>query len=610
MIFGFFTYRPTLRGLVTRPVFAALCLTLALPAHAGWWGRTFGAAAEQKTEAPALVAGPVSLPATPGSQAIAPASLDAPGNSANDPAALALTAAQDGIVDADTEDDNAVLLPNVEESLLGEVDGPDTSLDQEALVAKGDLWERMRAGFQMDIAEDNDRISVQRNWYLQHGDYLDRMAKRATRYLHYTVTEAEKRGMPTELALLPVIESAYDPFAYSHASAAGMWQFIPGTGKIFGLKQTWWYDGRRDVVESTRAAYDFLGMLYSKFGDWQLVLAAYNAGPGAVQRAINRNLAAGLPTDFWSLKLPAETRAYVPRFLAVAQIIKSPESFGRNLRPVVNQPFFRSIPTNGQIDMTAAAQIAGVSLKELYQLNPGYNRWATDPEGPHRLLVPASLPQDFEAQITALPVPERVAATTYKVKKGDTLYRVSRQFGITPDELKRLNNLKTNSLPAGHTLTITRASMSPEFIALNQEMHLDHMGSDRDGSAGNISKSYKVRRGDTLASIARRHGVSAKNIARWNNISARSRVHAGQRLTLQISKQTGRQRLAGADNKKGGAVKGIHYQVKKGDTLSSISRRYNVSVKQIKRWNASSHKIQPGQGLVLFVASNSSKRSL
>lgn len=630
MLSGFFTRRLSLRGLVIRPMFAVLCLASALPAHAGWWSRAPASPpVVQKTDtSPAASSATIDKikPAVFTASSVPPVSLDTPGNSViepdaqntNDASATELdpnTNANADIDNADTDNDNTVLLPNVEESALGEVDSPDIDLDPQALASKGDLWQRMRTGFQMDLAEDNERIAVQRAWYLQHNDYLDRMSRRATRYLHYTITEAEKRGMPTELALLPVIESAYDPFAYSHASAAGMWQFIPGTGKIFGLKQSWWYDGRRDVVESTRAAYDFLGMLYSKFGDWQLVLAAYNAGPGAVQRAINRNQAAGLPTDFWSLKLPAETRAYVPRFLAVAQIIKSPESFGLSLRPVINQPFFRAIGTHGQIDMTVAAQIAGISLKEFYQLNPGYNRWATDPEGPHRLLVPAALPQDFEAQIMALPIPERVTATSYKVKKGDTLFRVSKRFDITPSELKRLNNLKNNNLPTGRTLTITRATMSPEFIALNREMHLDHMDDNRKVSSNQkISKSYRVRRGDTLASIARHYRVSAKDLARWNAIGTHAKVRAGQRLTLKVSQPASRQRTASARNNRHNTdsrqVKSIHYRVKRGDTLSSISRRYNVSVKQIKRWNSSSHDIHPGQGLVLFVADNTSKRSL
>lgn len=583
-------------GLILRPALAILCLALAAPAQAGWIGKLFGSPKEQTA--------PVQETKPDTQTTLAPAT-DAAGNAANDPVDLTRTegpaAAATAEDDMDESRDDATLLPNVEESVLGEVESPDVEIDPDELAAKGDLWDHMRRGFQMELPEDNERIAVQRGWYLKNSSYLDRMALRATRYLHYTVSEAERRGLPTELALLPVIESAYDPFAYSHASAAGMWQFIPGTGKIFGLKQSWWYDGRRDVVESTRAAYDFLSMLYQKFGSWELALAAYNAGPGAVQRAINRNEAAGLPTDFWSLRLPAETRAYVPRFLAVVQVIKSPEAYGVSLRPVIDQPFFRAIGIGSQIDMTAAATIAGVSLKEFYQLNPGFNRWATDPEGPHRLLVPASLPQDFEAQIVALPVPEKVTAESYKVKKGDTLYRIARQFNITPAEIKRLNNLKSDKVPVGRTLTITKANISPEYVALNEEMRLDRSYSS--GSSGKVRKTYTVRRGDTLAKVARRNGVSTRDLARWNGLSTRSHLRAGQRLAIQKSAGGASSKQRVAKNSKG--VKRIRYEVKKGDTLSSISRRYNVSVKQIKSWNSSSHKIHPGQDLVLFVAGNS-----
>lgn len=600
---GITSRRQRLHGLVFRPVLAALFLTLASPSEAGWLGRLFGS----KTEQAAATQEPAAQATAPTTTSATPDAL--PGNAAND--APELTHSEGPATAATAEDDmdatgdDATLLPNVEESALGEVESPDAEINPEELAEKGDLWERMRRGFQMEMPQDNERIAVQRNWYLKNGSYLDRMALRATRYLHYTVSEAERRGLPTELALLPVIESAYDPFAYSHASAAGMWQFIPGTGRIFGLKQNWWYDGRRDVVESTRAAYDFLSMLYEKFGSWELALAAYNAGPGAVQRAINRNAAAGLPTDFWSLRLPAETRAYVPRFLAVVQVIKSPETFGVSLRPVVDQPFFRSMDVGGQIDITAAAAIAGVSLKEFYQLNPGFNRWATDPDGPHRVLVPASLPQDFAEQIAALPVPEKVTAESYKVKKGDTLYKIARQFDTSPAEIKRLNNLKADKVPVGRTLTITKANISPEYIALNEEMRLDRSYSSGGGSK-TVRKSYTVRRGDTLSSIARRHGVSTKDLARWNGLKTKSRIHAGQRLTLQTRSVSNKQRVA--KSSKSGSKKNVQkisYKVKKGDTLSSISRRYNVSVKQIKRWNGSSQHIQPGQGLVLFVAGNS-----
>lgn len=614
MPYGFLARRPSLRGHVIRSLLAVLCLSLATSSHASWLGRVFGSSHKAGT----------AVTTTPTASSTEQTST-APGSELQGTAREHVTTPEEALSAADAaladaanaevteEDSDATVLPNVEESVLGEVDAADDELDIEDLARKGDLWERIRTGFQLDISQDNPQIAVQRNWYLQHPDYLNRVALRGTRYLHYTVTEAERRGLPTELALLPVIESAYDPFAYSHASAAGMWQFIPGTARIMGVKQNWWFDGRRDVLESTRAAYDFLSMLYAKFGDWSLALASYNAGPGAVQRAINRNVAAGLPTDFWSLRLPAETRAYVPRFIAMAQIVKSPQSFGITLRPVVNQPFFRVITTNGQVDMTAAAKIAGVSLKEFYQLNPGFNRAATDPDGPHRLLVPLALPDDFEAQIAALPAPGRMAAETYRVSKGDTIYRVAKRFGITPDELKRLNNLKKNTLPVGRVLTISRASISPEFAALNQEMRLDRMGNGGKASvsrAGKVSPTYKVRRGDTLSTIARRHGVSVKNLARWNGIGTRSPLRAGQRLAIQTSQHTRKPHVASSGKKGDSSVKRISYQVKKGDTLSSISRRYNISVKQIKRWNTSSPRIRTGQGLVLFVADNSSKRSL
>jgi membrane-bound lytic murein transglycosylase D len=351
-------------------------------------------------------------------------------------------------------------------------------------------------------------------------------------------------------------------------------------------------------------------MLYEKFGDWQLVLAAYNAGPGTVQRAIERNQAAGLPTDFWSLHLPAETLAYVPRFLAVIQIIKSPETYGVSLRPVVDQPFFRVISLNSsQIDMTAAATYAGISLKELYQLNPGFSRWATDPDGPHRLLVPASLPQDYENQITSLPAPELVTVTSYHVQKGDTLFRIAKRFNVTPEEIRQANNLSSDAVPVGHTLTITRAKISPEFVALNEEMHLDRSAFSMDHPSAH-RYTYTVHHGDTVASVASRHGMSVRALARLNGISPRTPLHAGQRLALLHGHGHGGNphHLVASNGKTEKDLQKIHYQVKKGDTLVSIGRHYNVSVHQIKHWNGTVSHIHPGHGIVLYVASNNPRR--
>lgn len=497
-----------------------------------------------------------------------------------------------------TEGEVVTILPSEDDDATEEEDASALLLSSAGLDTAGNLWERVRAGFKLDLSLDNDRIAAQRNWYAQHQSHLDRIALRATRYLYHTVTEAEQRGIPTELALLPVIESAYDPFAFSRASAAGMWQFIPGTGKIFGLKQNWWFDGRRDIIESTRAAYDFLTQLQTRFGSWELALAAYNAGPGAVQRAIDRNIAEGLPTDFWSLRLPSETMSYVPRFLAMAQIIKSPESQGLTLRPLVDQPYFRVVDTNGQIDISAAASLAGVSLKEMYQLNPGFSRWATDPEGPHRLLIPAALPTDFEHQIAALPAPERVVVEHYKVKRGDTLFRVAKRFGLSPAELKRMNKLKSNTLKNGSSLVVSHPRAGgAEFARVQEEL----FGKGHAIASQKVVSRYKVRRGDTLSSIARKHGLSVKQLASMNGLRGKSHLRLGQ--VLKVTGKAGSTRVASRTGSKG-KTKRISYEVRKGDTLFSIGKRYNVTVKQIRNWNNASRSIRPGQDLVIYVASN------
>lgn len=287
------------------------------------------------------------------------------------------------------------------EDLLSATDMRAVEGDRLLILKHGDVWKRMTVGFKMDLNHWNPRIEAQRGWFISRQPYLDRLSARASRYLYHTVKEAERRGMPTELALLPVIESSYDPAATSSAAAAGLWQFIPSTGRIYGLKQTSMYDGRRDVVESTRAAYEFLGSLYNQFGSWELALAAYNAGPGRIQQAINRNKAAGLPTDYWSLKLPQETMNYVPRFLAVAQIIKSPHAYGVSLPPIANRPHFRELNV-GAVNLNDVASITGLSRAELYSLNPGHRGDRIDTQSPMRILIPADLSPTVDARLKKL----------------------------------------------------------------------------------------------------------------------------------------------------------------------------------------------------------------
>lgn len=268
----------------------------------------------------------------------------------------------------------------------------------------GDLWNRLRAGYQMNGGRPiyNQRIEGQKSWFTSRQDYLNRLTARASRYLYHTVREAERRNIPTELALLPVIESSYDPTGTSSAAAAGLWQFIPSTGRIYGLNQSSNYDGRRDVIESTRAAYDFLTALHNQFGSWELALAAYNAGPGRVQKAIDANAAQGLPTDYWSLRLPTETMNYVPRFLAVAEIVANPSQFGVYLPAIANRQHFRSVPVNYGVSLAEVSQMTGVSYDELQKLNPALTVARVDATGPQRVVIPNDVDVNMDAKLSML----------------------------------------------------------------------------------------------------------------------------------------------------------------------------------------------------------------
>lgn len=530
------------------------------------------------------------------------------------------------------------------DELLGVTEMDAAELSPEDLASFGDVWDRTRAGFKLN-AVDNERIAQQRAWFAKRQDYLDRMTARASHYLYHTVVEAEKAGVPTELALLPIIESSYDPFATSPAQAAGLWQFIPGTGKMFGLRQTWWYDGRRDTIESTRAAYKFLTQLYKQFGSWELALAAYNWGPGNINKAINRNLAAGLPTDYWSLQMPAETMAYVPRFLAVAQVIKDPTAFGVRLKPIVNKAHFRETYAKNQVDLTNVAKIAGLSTKQLYQLNPAYMRWATNPDGPHRILVPLNTPNIFEEQLATLPAPDRYITVSkrYVVKKGDSLHRIAAKFDTTPAALKRLNGKlisKKGRVAVGKSLIVGRskqlvsgesvdieqlANPAAERVALLEkaekiEQTKKPSRDDTEKDDHQTKKYHKVRAGQSLYAIAKKYDVSVKDLASWNNLKAKSSIKTGIKLVVALEDDTPKnntssnKKIKGKNNKvakqendspkknKKERIKRISYEVKRGDTLYSIGQRYNVSVSQIKTWNKASKNLKPGQDLVIYLA--------
>ncbi|WP_313596382.1 lytic transglycosylase [Psychrobacter sanguinis] len=291
------------------------------------------------------------------------------------------------------------------ENLLEATDMKMVEDDKLAIQQYGNLWDRMRAGFRMNQSygfSQQQRIDAQKNWFISRQEYINRLTARASRYLYHTVREAERRNIPTELALLPVIESSYDPTGTSNAAAAGLWQFIPSTGRIYGLSQTPTYDGRRDVIESTRAAYDFLTSLHNQFGSWELALAAYNAGPGRIQKAIDANIARGLPTDYWSLSLPTETMHYVPRFMAVAQIIKDTNQYSIYLPAIANRQHFRSVPVNYGVSLMEVSQLTGVSYDELKALNPSLTSGRVDSSGPNRVIIPNQVNIVVDSKLSTL----------------------------------------------------------------------------------------------------------------------------------------------------------------------------------------------------------------
>jgi len=389
------------------------------------------------------------------------------------------------------------------------------------------LWARIRSGFAMSEIE-SPLVARHEAWFLNHPDYTLRMIERSRLYLFYIVEEVEKRGMPMEIALLPMIESGYNPGAYSRAHAAGIWQFIPSTGRRYGLQQNWWYDGRRDVLAATRAALDYLQQLHEQFDDWPLALAAYNYGENGVSRAIAQNRAKRKPTDYHSLRMPRETRNYLPKLQAVKNIIANPEEVGFPLENISDQPYFTTVTTPQHIDMQVAARLAEMSEDDFRSLNPGHTRPVITSNGSRTLLLPIDKAGIFNANLKGYDQP-LVSWQTYTLKKHETLEQVAGQFGTNTARLKEINGINRHlSVPAGRTLLVpmneeTESSNladtweNPEFLAPD-DYYMNKM-------------VYRVRSGDSLYSIARANRISVAALKEWNRLRSNS-IRPGQRLTI------------------------------------------------------------------------------
>ncbi len=432
---------------------------------------------------------------------------------------------------------------------------------------KGDLLQRVRNGFAMNDL-DSPLIAKHEQWYASRPEYVARMMSRASLYLYYITNEVERRGMPSEIALLPMIESAYNPIAYSTSSASGIWQFIPSTGKNFGLQQNWWYDGRRDIISATTGALDYLQKLHDMFGDWQLALAAYNWGEGSVSRAQERNRRLGLPTDYSSLKMPDETSNYVPKLLAIKNIIAHPASYGLSFQPIANEPYFASVSTAKHMDVQLAAQLADMTKDEFIALNPAHNRPVILQSNSDHILLPMDKIETFLNNLESYDKP-LLSWQAYQIKKGEVLANLAARFGLSTEKLQEANGMSAHShLNSGDTLLVPLNSEAGDetgpFTAFNMQLNPFQTKSGIDNEH---SIQHRVLRGETLSKIARFYRVSLTMLRNWNG-QIRN-VNAGQTLTI---------------------VKNTVAIKSRSTTTRSVSRKYASAHKAVSRKNTSRRK--------------------
>ena len=441
------------------------------------------------------------------------------------------------------------------------------------------VWDRMLSLYALPEA-DNARIDREINWYLRNPEYLTRVQQRAEPYMYFILNEIEAKKLPGEMALLPIVESAFRPDAMSSAQASGLWQFIPPTGLLYGLKQNSWYDGRRDVIESTQAATSFLKELSENFNnDWLLALASYNAGKGNIRNAIDRNNYRGLPTDFWSLDLNHETSAYVPRLLAIAKIFANPEKYNINMHHVPNEPYFELVDIKSQLDLGKAAEMAQTPVDDLFKLNPGFNRWSTDPTGPHRLLIPKDKADGFKEKLADLPHHDRIKWLHHTAARHENLKTIARRYNTSQDEIKQINHLENEAVAEGKTLLIPIS-----FQPLKGEAVASNSAPASSAPAISTAKSpYIIKKGDTLSKIADQYNLDQDDLISWNKLKKSTALKPGQKLLIKKGGD-----LTVASNTP--IFKQISYTVKNGDTLPEIAKHFSVNVSDLKKWNAISKK--------------------
>lgn len=486
------------------------------------------------------------------------------------------------------------------------------------------IWDRLLALYALQEVDD-PRVERELNWFLDHPDYIARVQERAEPYLYQIINEIEAQQLPGELALLPVVESAFKPDAVSNASAAGLWQFMPGTGKDFGLTQNWWYDGRHDIYTSTQAAAAYLKDLSEAFnGDWLLALASYNYGKTNIQRAIDRNIMRGDPADYWSLQsLPAETMQYVPKLLAVAKLFAHAKEYGIPLKPIKNKPVFEMVDVGSPLYLTQAAAMANTSPTEFLTLNPAFKQNATAPDGPHHLLIPVEEVDAFKQKLELMPMAEKEQLASelrnqywemMEAKRAEELERQARRAEaerlarIAQEErlaqYKAAQELKRAQAKAAQEermaqLRAAQAEKKAQALLLARQKAAELVLAKKlkKPNDGQPDGHYAVKQMDAAMKLAHNSTVSAKEVAKLNNASQQIDLKVAQKDKVAAK---GKLQLV-ASNFNRNPFQTIHYVIKKGESLTGIARKFNVSVGDIRKWNASVGNIQAGQRLKVIV---------
>jgi len=428
------------------------------------------------------------------------------------------------------------------------------------------VWEVLRKQFKLSHELNRPEVQNQLRWLIAHPSYLNDLA-RAEPYIYHIVTEIKRRNLPGEIAIIPMIESSFDPFAYSGAGAAGLWQLMPGTGTDLGLKRDWWFDARRSIGPSTDAALNYLAYLNKFFnGNWVLAFAAYDSGEGTMSRIIkNSGQANHKDINFWTLHVPQETKAYIPRLLALAEVIQNPQRYRVLLPDIPHAPYFEEVNIGSQIDLNHAAELAGISYQDLIKLNPGYNHWATAPYRPYKLLIPADKVEDFSRNLANMPLEDRVNWPQHQVSAGDNLNLIAKKYNTSINLIKELNQLKSNAVKKGQVVLIP--SKKRPIIAKARLIK----------TPPQILKQYKVihivQAQDSFNSLEKKYNVNRSQIQRWNHLKSKP-LHKGQALIIWKTRQP---RL---------------YRVKSGETLSQIAHQHQLTLGKLIQLNPG-FKIKP-----------------